>query len=224
MKKLYLFLILFLTTGAYSQINFSLGGGGSTITTNSDSFIIYINGQEVGQGSVTGIKIPKNECITVQVSGSGYITEIKKFCRQKGMPKMQKTEYITLARDDSFDATFPCDLANNDIIVNPRRGDLDEVWKNAVRLVVENFDALEVNDNDVNYLRTSWVVDTFREFTIRTRLSARVSNESPLQLRFKIVSERASGQVSPREDERFRSWQRIMRKYEGLIEEIQNRL
>ena len=69
---------------------------------------------------------------------------------------MQKTEYITLARDDSFDATFSSDLANNDIIVNPRRGNLDDVWKNAVRLVVENFDALEVNDNDVNYLRTSW--------------------------------------------------------------------
>ena len=119
---------------------------------------------------------------------------------------MQKTEYITLARDDSFDATFSSDLANNDIIVNPRRGNLDDVWKNAVRLVVENFDALEVNDNDVNYLRTSWVVDTFQEFTIRTRLIARVSNESPLQLRFKIVSERASGQTSPREDEKFRSW------------------
>ena len=66
MKKLILILSFFLTTVSYSQISF--GGGGSSITTNSDSFIIYINGQEVGQGSVTGIKIPKNECITVQVS------------------------------------------------------------------------------------------------------------------------------------------------------------
>ena len=199
-------------------------GGGSTINTNIPSHNIFINGQVVGQGSVTGIKIPKNECITVQVSGTGYITEIKKFCRQKGMPKMQKTEYIPLSRDDSFDATFSSDLANNDIIVNPRRGNLDEVWKNAVRLVVENFDALEVNDNDVNYLRTSWVVDTFDEFTVRTRLIARVSDEDPIEVRFKIVSERARGQVSPRDDEQFRSWQRIIRKYEGLIEEIQSRL
>ena len=220
MKKLILILSLLFTTGTYSQ----LLGGGSTINTNIPSHNIFINGQVVGQGSVAGIKIPKNECITVQVSGTGYITEIKKFCRQKGMPKMQKTEYIPLARDDSFDGTFSSDLANNDIIVNPRRGTLDEVWKNAVRLVVENFDALEVNDNDVNYLRTSWVVDTFDEFTIRTRLIARVSNEDPLEIRFKIVSERARGQASPRDDERFRSWQRIMRKYEGLLEEIQSRL
>jgi len=220
MKKLILILSLLFTTGTYSQIL----GGGSTINTNNNSHNIFINGQVVGQGSVAGIKIPKNECITVQVSGTGYITEIKKFCRQKGMPKMQKTEYIPLARDDSFDGTFSSDLANNDIVVNPRRGSLDEVWKNAVRLVVENFDALEVNDNDVNYLRTSWVVDTFDEFTIRTRLIARVSDEDPLEIRFKIVSERARGQASPRDDERFRSWQRIMRKYEGLLEEIQSRL
>ena len=220
MKKLILILSLLFTTGTYSQ----LLGGGSTITTNLDSHDIFINGQEVGQGSVSGIKIPKNECITVQVQGTGYILEVKKFCRQKGMPKMQKTEFIPLSRDKSFDATFSTDLANNDIIVNPRGSNLDEVWVNAVRLVVENFDALEVNDNDVNYLRTSWVVDTFDEFTIRTRLIARVSNENPLEIRFKIVSERARGQVSPRDDEQYRSWQRIMRKYQGLIDEIQSRL
>ena len=222
MKKLILILSFFLTTVSYSQISF--GGGGSSITTNSDSFIIYINGQEVGQGSVTGIKIPKNECITVQVSGVGYITEVKKFCRQKGMPKMQKTEYITLASDQSFQATFSTDLATNDIIVNPRGSDLDQVWINAVRLVVENFDALEVNDSDVNYLRTSWVVDSFKEYTVRTRLIARVSNENPLEIRFEIISERASGQASPRDDEKFRTWQRIIRRYQGLIDEIQSRL
>ena len=76
----------------------------------------------------------------------------------------------------------------------------------------------------MNYLRTSWVVDTFDEFTVRTRLIASVSDEEPIQVRFKIVSERARGQVSPRDDEQFRSWQRIIRKYEGLIEEIQSRL
>ncbi len=223
MKKLILILSLFLSTVSYSQISF-FGGGGSTITTNSDSHTIFINGQEVGQGSVSGIKIPKNECITVQVSGTGYITEVKKFCRKKGMPKMQKTEYITLGLDQSFEATFSTDLANNDIIVNPRGENLDEVWITAVRLVVENFDALEVNDSDVNYLRTSWVVDSFREYTVRTRLIARVSNENPIEIRFKIVSERANGQASPRDDEKFRSWQRIMRRYQGLIDEIQSRI
>ena len=104
---------------------------------------------------------------------------------------------------------------DGDLEYNPE--DYNKIFK-----VIENFDALEVNDNDVNYLRTSWVVDTFDEFTIRTRLIARVSDEDPIEVRFKIVSERARGQASPRDDELFRSWQRIMRKYEGLIEEIQS--
>ncbi len=91
-------------------------------------------------------------------------------------------------------------------------------------MVVENFDALEVNDSDVNYLRTSWVVDSYKEYTVRTRLIARVSNENPLEIRFKIISERASGQASPRDDEKFRTWQRIIRRYQGLIDEIQSRL
>ena len=150
--------------------------------------------------------------------------KLKSSVEKKVCQKCKKTEYIALAKDESFDATFSNDFANNDIIVNPRRGNLDEVWKNAVRLVVENFDALEVNDSDVNYLRTSWVVDTFDEYTIRTRLIARVSDEDPLEIRFKLVSERARGQASPRDDELFRSWQRIMRRYQGLIEEIQSRL
>ena len=123
MKKLILILSLLFTTGTYSQ----LLGGGSTITTNLDSHDIFIDGQLVGQGSVSGIKIPKNECITVQVQGTGYIIKAKKFCRQKGMPKIQKTEYIPLSRDDSFDATFSTDLANNDIIVNPRGSNFQQL-------------------------------------------------------------------------------------------------
>jgi len=224
MKKIILLVALFISTISYSQINIRLGGGGNSITTNNNTHSIYIDGTLVGQGSVSGIKIPKNNCITVQVSGVGYLTRINEFCNRKGMPKMEKTQYIPLSIDDSFEATFATDLANNDIIVNPRSSNISTSWTNAVRLVVENFDALEVNDNDVKYLRTAWVVDVFQEFTVRTRLIARVTNESPLELRFKIVSERAAGQASPRDDERFRSWDRILKRYQGLIEEVQSRL
>ena len=43
-------------------------------------------------------------------------------------------------------------------------------------------------------------------------------------MKFKIVSERASGRASAREDEKFREWDRVLRRYQGLIEEIQSRL
>ena len=137
---------------------------------------------------------------------------------------MKKNEYFELEVDSSFEASFETDFANNDIIINPRGSDLNDIWTSAVRLVVENFDALEVNDNEVRYLRTSWVVNTYEAYTIRTRLIGRVTNENPLELRFKIVSERASGRSSARDDEKFREWDRVLRRYQGLIEEIQSRL
>ena len=52
------------------------------------------------------------------------------------------------------------------------------------------FDALEVNDNDVRYLRTAWVVNVFGNYTIRSRLIFRLTDENPLEYRFKLVSER----------------------------------
>tara|TARA_B100000214_G_scaffold316721_1_gene250346 strand:- start:261 stop:923 length:663 start_codon:yes stop_codon:yes gene_type:complete len=220
MKKF--FLIFFVLIGF--QLNSQILSSGSSLTTNVPSATIFINGEIYGQGSVSGIKIAKNDCIQIDVLADGYIPKSAKFCRQKGLPKMKKNEYFELEVDSSFEASFETDFANNDIIINPRGSDLNDIWTSAVRLVVENFDALEVNDNEVRYLRTSWVVNTYEAYTIRTRLIGRVTNENPLELRFKIVSERASGRSSARDDEKFREWDRVLRRYQGLIEEIQSRL
>ena len=222
MKKFLLTLLVL--TGFQLNSQITIGGGGNSISTNVPTATIFINGEIYGQGSVSGIKIAKNDCIQVDVLADGYIPKSAKFCRQKGLPKMKKSEYFELDVDSSFEASFETDFANNDISINPRGSDLDRIWTNAVRLVVENFDALEVNDNEVKYLRTSWVVNTYEAFTIRTRLIARVTDEDPLEMKFKIVSERANGRASAREDERFREWDRVLRRYQGLIEEIQSRL
>ena len=167
MKKFFITLLILPGFQLTSQI---LGGGGNSISTNVPTATIFINGEIYGQGSVSGIKIAKNDCIQVDVIADGYIPKSAKFCRQKGLPKMKKSEYFELDVDSSFEASFATDFANNDISINPRGSDLDRIWTNSVRLVVENFDALEVNDNEVKYLRASWVVNTYEAFTIRTRL------------------------------------------------------
>ena len=71
--------------------------------------------------------------------------------------------------DDSFEASERNDFANNDIIINPKEKDVNKSWLSAIRLVTNYFDALEVNDNDVRYLRTAWVVNVFGSYTIRSR-------------------------------------------------------
>ena len=206
------------------QVTGFLKSSGSIIRANSQTADIYIDGKLVGQGEVSGINIKRNECITVQVSEVGYITQIKEFCKKKGMPSMEKTEYIAMPVDDSYEASDRSDYANNDIVINPKEKNINTSWLNAIRLVTNYFDALEVNDNDVRYLRTAWVVNVFGNFTIRSRLIFRLTNENPLEYRFKLVSERARGEASPREDEKFKAWDRVLKRYNPLIEEVQSRL
>ncbi|NVJ63739.1 MAG: hypothetical protein HWD84_05855 [Flavobacteriaceae bacterium] len=140
------------------------------------------------------------------------------------MPKIENTTYVELEADPSYDASTASNYANNDIVLNPKAGTVKDNWIAIVRMVVSHFDALEVNDNEVNYLRTSWVVDNFESFTIRTRLVVRLTNENPQQFSFKIISERAVGQQSVRADELYRPWDRILKRYNSFIDEIQSRV
>ncbi len=222
MKALILSLFALFALGTVqAQIGF---GKGSSINTNVPNSRIYINGEKVGNGSVSNIKVPKNDCIKVEVFADGFVGKSVKYCNRKGMPKMQKTEYIELGVDPSFEASTSSDFANREIIINPKNFTVEKNWINIVRLVASYFDALEVNDNTVNYLRTSWVVDNFNAYTVRTRLIVRLSNENPQEFRFKIVSERASGQESVRADEKFKAWDRILKRYISFIDEVQSRI
>lgn len=224
MRGLQIFFLLIIPLITSGQVTDFLKSSGSTIRANSQTANIFIDGKLVGQGEVSGVKIKRDECITVQVSEVGYITQIKEFCRKKGMPSMEKTEFIAMPTDDSFEASERNDYANNDIIINPKEKDVNKSWLNAIRLITNYFDALEVNDNDVRYLRTAWVVNVFGNYTIRSRLIFRLTDENPVEYRFKLVSERARGEASPREDEKFKSWDRVLKRYNPLIEEIQSRL
>lgn len=204
-------------------LTFSAFGQKSTIRTNIPNADIFIDGKLVGQGEVSGIKIPRNQCITVQVAATGYLPQTKEYCKIKGMPQIEKTEYIELGVDDSFEASVQSDFANNDIIINPKNNKVEQVWKNAFRLISNYFDAMEVNDTEVYYLRTAWVVATFKGYTIRTRVIYRLTRENPLEFSIKVVSERAEGVASPKEDEKYKPWSRILKRYAALIEEVQQR-
>ena len=92
MKKFLLTLLVL--TGFQLNSQITIGGGGNSISTNVPTATIFINGEIYGQGSVSGIKIAKNDCIQVDVLADGYIPKSAKFCRQKGLPKMKKSEYF----------------------------------------------------------------------------------------------------------------------------------
>ena len=91
-------------------------------------------------------------------------------------------------------------------------------------IITNTFDVIEVTDKSTGYLRTAWAVKKFGPVTIRTRLVIKMGNENPLSYKVKIISERSETATSAREDEKFETWDRLLRTYDNVIPEMQSRL
>lgn len=193
------------------------------ISTNPSDAEIYVNGKLVGTGSIV-IDVKNKECITVQIVREGYLGYSKDYCNQKGMPDIPKRDYIQLNLDQSYEASTKSDIANVDVVLKPQKGTLEENWTSAIRTITDYFDALEVSDSDVKYLRSAWIVDTFDGFVVRTRIIFRLTRDEPQEFKIKIVSERAPRNTSSRQDERFEAWDRVLKKYGTLLEEVNSRI
>lgn len=193
------------------------------LSVNPSDSEIYINGKKVGTGSIV-VDIKNKECITVQIMREGYLSYVNDYCNQKGMPDIPKREYVQLSLDQSYEASTKSDIANVDVVLKPNRGSIDDNWTNAIRTITDYFDALEVSDSDVKYLRSAWIVDTFDGFVVRTRIIYRLTRDIPQEFKLKIVSERAPRNTSSKQDERFESWDRVLKKYGTLLEEVSTRV
>lgn len=193
------------------------------LSTNPPDAEIFIGGKKVGTGSID-IKVGKNECITVQIVREGFLQYSNEYCNKKGMPSIPKKEYIQLSVDQSYEASSKSDIANVDVVLKPNRGTIEENWLSSIRTITDYFDALEVSDSDVKYLRTAWIVDTFDGFVVRTRIIYRLTRDEPQEYKLKIVSERAMRNTSSKQDERFESWDRVLKKYGTLLEEVSVRV
>ncbi|MBS4041005.1 MAG: hypothetical protein KGZ81_10460, partial [Flavobacteriales bacterium] len=126
------------------------------------------------------------------------------------------------------------DLANVRITVPVKAGiAAEESWKILSSIVTRYFDILETVDFNTGYLTTSWQVENFNSSVIRTRvIVSSGGNSDQITYAVKLVSQVAElndpsrnlKTVTVKDDEAFKDWSRIMKKYQGLIEEIQARL
>jgi len=100
-----------------------------------------------------------------------------------------------------------------------------EAWRLISQIITSYFDVIEVTDRETGYLRTAWVVQTFKQNTIRTRVIVKLGSSDPLTYKVKLVSEE-SGQpmTSVKSDELFKEYDRVLRKYKEIINEIETRL
>jgi hypothetical protein len=88
------------------------------------------------------------------------------------------------------------------------------------------FDVLETADKASGYMKTAWVVQSFNGATIRTRVFVKTSSsDSGVKYKIKIASEYAEKVgATAKDDELFKAWDRVLKKYSRLIPELQSRL
>ncbi len=192
------------------------------ISVSEQDAVIFVDGKP--SGSSAEIKIDKGSCVAIRIVKIGFLTENLSFCDKKSAATIPKSLYVELKRDDSYDASLKIDFANNDIDVRTTKPEAD-AWRLLNQIITSQFDIIEITDKETGYLRTAWAVQTFKGNTIRTRIVVKLGGTEPLYYKIKLISEQ-SGEpgTSPKADERFQEWDRVLRKYEGVVNEIQNRL
>ncbi|MHA7131597.1 PEGA domain-containing protein [Algoriphagus namhaensis] len=199
------------------------------ITSQPDDAVIEIGGKRVGVGSYD-LKVPKNACVEVRISKDGYIRYVKNYCNQANMQEPPATDFIEMAVDEAYTSSVSSDLANVRITVPVDSAySAEEAWRILSSIVTRYFDILETVDFNTGYLTTSWQVENFQSSVIRTRvIVSSGGNSDQLAYSVKLISQEAylDGQnpVTVKDDEKFEDWERILKRYEGLIQEIQARI
>jgi hypothetical protein len=190
-----------------------------TVSSSSPDASITVNGRSAGNGSAK-VKLLANSCMKIAATKEGYYAKPVEFCNN-GFTKLPKAHYIELEKDAAFEASVKTDIANVDINIRPKKTPT-ETWKAINSLILQYIDAIEISDKENFYLRTAWVAQTFNSGVIRTRVIIKSAGAD--QFVIKILSEMADPGSSVKDDEKFHEWDRVLRKYSKIIEELQSRL
>ncbi len=196
------------------------------INTTPETAEIKVEGIIVGTGS-HNLKIPKGRCIEVEIMHEGFDNQKKSYCNTKDRNIPPPTDHIELQEDESWASSIQSDQANINFLVtvNPNTSE-DKAWKIISQIVMDKFDVLEITDKFTGYIRTAWAIKAFdNEKTIRTRIIIKGGGDAPLRYKIKIVSEfSVHPEVSVKDDQKFKEWDRILNTYKGVISEVQSRL
>lgn len=197
-----------------------------TITVSEPDAEIFVNGVKIGN-SPSVAKIENKSCAEIEIKKTGFLTEKRTWCIGKpGIPEPSKKEFITLKKDESYDASSKTDNANVDFAVEINKKLTEEAaWKLGNQIVRNYIDDIVQSDVSSGYLMTAWKIQIFPKKVIRTRVIMKLSNSNPLTYKIKIESQYSDDEkASPKDDEKFEDWDRVLKKYDKLTSEFQDRL
>lgn len=193
---------------------------------------IYIDGNYVGDGTITATLKKSEGFIVVKCEKTGYITlETKIFATDK-----RRAISYTLRPDTFFDVTSASGLVNRYFSVkisedlysieeNGKRN-AELAWKMIHQVILNYFDEIQTTDVASGFIQTPWLYKSFPEASkqVRTRVSVKESNlGGDLTFQIKITSEVANISAAHR-DESFQEIDRIVKDLEPMISEFQARL
>jgi len=185
---------------------------------------IYSNGIKVGTGQAEIIVLSKS-CVTVHIKRDGFLVVEETICNKKGFQKPAKSMYFEMIIDPAFDASEFNKQANEDVavVLNQERSEVDG-WRILNQIITSYFDVIEISDRETGYLRTAWNIQAFDNATVRTRIIVKLGSLDPLSYKVKLVSEISEANTNAKKDNSFKEWNRVLRTYETIIDQITSRL
>lgn len=228
MKKLFLWLVVIIIipfTAISQQTGNSWFARYVTFQPSVADAVIYVDGEAVGKGSFK-VTLLGGKCVHVEVKAPGYVTYHRQLCNNKGSTLPPKTFKLVMEVDEAGNSSVKSDIANNDIeiLINKKYSEV-VAWKRITMIVTNYFDIVEISDRESGYLRTAWTNKSFSNNTIRSRIIVKQSSIKPLAYKFKFISQQSrEGNTSVKDDQLFIEWDRVLKKYDGLFEEINTRL
>lgn len=184
---------------------------------------IIANGISMGKGSVL-IIVPAYAEVTIEFVKTGFLRETITLFNKPNHPYAPKTYHMKMRVDDAYEASKQTDIANVDLSL-PTTKPLDDAWQVLNRVILSYMDVIETTDKETGYIRTAWTVQNFTMATVRTRIIVKQGTLKPLAYKFKLVSEIAFGSgVSPKDDQLFKEWDRVLRKFEPIATELPSRM
>jgi hypothetical protein len=196
------------------------------VKTSEADAQIYVNEKPVGAHGQAEIVIMKNTCVEVKIEKRGFITAYRTYCNKKKYKKPPKEDYIPLKIDEAYTASISTEIVNKDVALRvDKEYDESKAWRLVTQVITKYFDVIMISDKETGYLRTAWELSKFEGNTVRTRVILTLGNPDPLEYNVKIVSE-ASGEpeTNVSADDKFKVWDRLLKKYENIIPDIQSRL
>ena len=197
-----------------------------TVYVTPERAKIFYNGHEVGNGSYE-VKFENDEDFAVlKFESPGYITRTVKLFKNNPKNTVSYDLFVDEAMQNSVGVEEGVDIANKYFTITCKKEmDDDIIWKRLMNIAVTNFENVEVRDKSAGWIKTAWVNTSFLYQVVRTRLEIQLQFADTEQKTYRV---RLSSEIADKDcglnDQCFVRYERVLKKYEQVISELQTSL